>query len=152
MFMNLKDKFCLHLGFLDELNLVKIFATTDDWSKRLVVMGGVRGKEDLTELLREANIDYYTVGGDFPRSLPLAFEAVPAKIVDALDVCFRMVDETQLKIIRGEQTTPEELATRRPTALRVFSSTSPVSFGLERVAKWFKNQVEPGALSHSQTA
>ena len=145
MVMNIENNLCLYLSFLNELDLVKVVAVTNDWDQRLVVMGGVKGKEELVDLLNETDIDHYTVGGDagtIPPSLPVAYEISPQKMIQSLDEAIRTVDETQIKILRGEQPTEEELSTRRPVSLRVFSSTTTVSDGLPRVQDWFKKHAQ----------
>jgi len=145
MVMNIENNLCLYLSFLDELDLVKVLAVTEDWDQRIAIMGGVKGKEQLADLLKEAGIDHYTVGGDsfaIPPSLPIAYEITPQKMVKSLDEAFRTVEETQLKILSGEQPAEEELSVREPVSLRVFSSTTTVSEGLPRVQDWFKNHAQ----------
>jgi hypothetical protein len=63
MVVNIENNLCIYLNFLDELDLVKILAVTNDWGHRIAVMGAVKGKEQLVDLLNEADIDHYTVGG-----------------------------------------------------------------------------------------
>ena len=143
MIVNIENNLCLYLHFLDELDLVKVLAVTNDWNQRIATMGAVKGNEQLVHLLNAAEIDHYTVGGDsfaIPPSLPIASKITPQKMVQSLDEALRTVDETQLKILRGEQPTGEELATRKPLSLRVFSSTTTVGDGLPRVKDWFKNR------------
>lgn len=143
--MNIEKNLRLYLNFLDELDLVKVLAVTNDWDRRIVTMGAVRGKEKLVDLLSEAEIDHYTLGGDsfaIPPSLPHSYEITPNRIVKTLDEGFRTANETQLRILRGEQLTEEELSFRMPLSLRVFSSSTTVREGLERVNNWFKNQAE----------
>jgi len=145
MVINIENNLCLYLNFLDELNLVKILAVTKDWAQPIAVIGGVKGREQLVDLLNEADIDHYTVGGDpgvIPPSLPVAYEITPQKMVESLDDAIRTVDETQLKILRGEQPTADELSVRRPISLRVFSSTTTVGEGLPRVQKWFQDHAQ----------
>ena len=145
MVVNIQNNLCIYLNFLNELDLVKILAVTNDWDQHIVIMGAVKGKEQLVDLLNEAEIDHYAVGGDsfvIPPSLPLAYEITPQKMVKTLDEGFRTVDETQLKILRGEQPTEEELSIRMPLSLRVFSSSTTVNEGLPRVQNWFKNHAQ----------
>lgn len=145
MVINIENNLCLYLNFLDELDLVKVLAVTNDWNQRIAIMGAVKGKEQLVDLLNAAEIDHYTVGGDsfaIPPSMPVAYEIAPQKMVQSLDEAIRTVDETQLKILRGEQPTEEELATRKPLSLRVFSSTATVCDGLPRVKDWFENRAQ----------
>jgi len=145
MLMNIENNLCLYLNFLDELDLVKVLAVTNDWNQRIAIMGAVKGKEQLVDLLNAAEIDHYTVGGDsfaIPPSFPIAYEITPQKMVQSLDEAIRTVDETQLKILSGEQPTEEELSTRKPLSLRVFSSSTTVSEGLPRVQNWFKNHAQ----------
>jgi hypothetical protein len=145
MVVNIQNNLCIYLNFLNELDLVKILAVTNDWDQHIVIMGAVKGKEQLVDLLNEAEIDHYAVGGDsfaIPPSLPLAYEITPQKMVKTLDEGFRTADETQLKILRGEQPTEEELSIRMPLSLRVFSSSTTVNEGLRRVQNWFKNHAQ----------
>jgi hypothetical protein len=58
MLMNIENNLCLYVNFLDELNLVRIFAVTKDWAHRIAAVGGVKGKEQLVDLLNEAEIDH----------------------------------------------------------------------------------------------
>lgn len=145
MVVNIQNNLCIYLNFLNELDLVKILAVTNHWDQHIVIMGAVKGKEQLVDLLNEAEIDHYAVGGDsfaMPPSLPLAYEITPQKMVKTLDEGFRTADETQLKILRGEQPTEEELSIRMPLSLRVFSSSTTVTEGLRRVQNWFKNHAQ----------
>jgi hypothetical protein len=145
MVMNIENNLRLYLTFLDELNLVKIVAATDDWNQRLAIMGGVKGKDQLVDLLENASIDHFTVGGDSSAtrpSLPIACEITPRKMVETLEEAIRTADETQLKILRGEKPTAEESSTRRPISLSVFSSTTTVNEGLPRVQNWFKKHAQ----------
>ena len=143
--MNIDNNLRLYLNFLDDLDLVKILAVTNDWDRRIVIMGAVSGKKRLVDLLKQAEIDHFMVGGDsfaMPPSLPSAYETTPQKMVQNLDEGFRTVDETRLRILKGEQLTEDELSFRMPLSLRVFSSSATVSDGLQRVQKWFENQTQ----------
>ena len=143
MILNLEANLRLHLEFLDELDLVRVIAGTNDWDQRLAFMGVVKGKEQLVDLLDAAGIDHYTVGGDagtIPPSLSAAYEIAPQKMVETPVEAIRTEEEMQLRILRGEQPTDEELSIRMPISLRVFSSTTAVREGLDRVQNWFKKQ------------
>lgn len=145
MIMNIEKNLRLYLAFLDELNVVKITANTGEWDRPLVVVGGVKGKEKLVDLLNEAGIDYFTTGSDssyFGGSLSVACELEPKRIVEALENRFRAVDETQLKILRGEEPTAEERATTRPVSLHVFSSSTTAREGVPRVAEWIEKHAQ----------
>ena len=105
----------------------------------------VYGKEQLIELLNEAGIDYFTVGGDagtIPATLPLGCERTPQEMVKSLDEAFRTADGTTLKILNREQPTAEELAAKKPVQVSVLSSSMTVSEGLSRVQNWFKNHTQ----------
>ena len=143
--MKIENNLRLYLSFHDELNLVKVLAGTNDWDRRIVIMGVVKGEEKLADLLNEARIDHYTMGGDsfgVPPSLPVACEITPQKVVHTLAERFRTENEIPLRILRGEKLTKEELSLGRLTSLRVFSSSTTVNEGLQRVQKWFKNQAQ----------
>jgi hypothetical protein len=145
MNMSIENNTRLHLGFYDELNKVKVLTVTNDIEHRLVIMGVVNGKEKLIDLLDEAGIDHYTVGGDpglIPPSLPTAIKVTPHKIVNTLDEGFRMVDERQLKILSGETLTEEELSISMPLSLHVFSSYTTIDEGFPRIVNWFKTQTK----------
>jgi hypothetical protein len=143
MVMNIENNLRLYLHFKDELDLVEVSAGTNDWDQRIAIMGIVQGKEQLIELLNEAGIDYFTVGGDagtVPETLPLGYERTPQEMVKSLGEAFRTVDETKLKILNREQPTAEELATKKPIQVSALSSSTTVSEGLSHVQKWFKNR------------
>ena len=145
MNMGIENNTRLHLGFYDELNKVKVLTVTNDIEHRLVIMGVVNGKEKLIDLLDEAGIDHYTVGGDpglIPPSLPTAIKVTPRKIVNTLDEGFRMVDERQLKILSGEPLTEEESSISMPLSLHVFSSYTTIDEGFPRIVNWFRARSE----------
>jgi hypothetical protein len=145
MVVNIENNLRLHLEFLDELDLIKVLAGTDDWDQRLAFMGVVKGKEQLVDFLNVAGIDHHTVGGDagtIPPSLPLAYERTPQEMVKSLDEAFRTVDEAQLKILNRLQLTADESAVRKPVSLHVYSSTTTVSDGLRHVHDWFKDHAQ----------
>ena len=145
MNMSIENNTRLHLGFYDELNKVKVHTVTNDIERRLVIMGVVNGKEKLIDLLDEAGIDHYTVGGDpglIPPSLPIAIKVTSYKIVNTLDEGFRMVDERQLKVLSGEPLTEEESSISMPLSLHVFSSYTTIDEGFPRIVNWFKTRTE----------
>ena len=145
MVMNIENNLRLYLHFKDELDLVEVLAGTNDWDQRIAIMGIVYGKEQLIELLNEAGIDYFTVGGDagtIPATLPLGCERTPQEMVKSLDEAFRTADGTTLKILNREQPTAEELAAKKPVQVSVLSSSMTVSEGLSRVQNWFKNHTQ----------
>src|SRR5579859_5714515 len=141
--INIENSARLFIQFIDELQVVKVLAATNDCG--LAVMGIVRGKEKLVDLLEEAGIDHYTLGGDSfgrPPSLPIAYDITPKNMVKSLDEAFQTVNERPLKILRGEQLTKEEVAVRRPLSLHVFSSFTTTADGLVRVHEWFKTRAD----------
>jgi hypothetical protein len=137
--INIENNLRLTLGFIDDLDKVKVLAATNDWDRRTVIMGGVKGKRQLQDLLTQAGIDHRHVrSGD----VPVATQASPREIVKVLDDSFKRFEETQLKILRGEQLTSEEQDIRRPTSLHVFSSTTSVDDGLQRMKRWFEKHAQ----------
>jgi hypothetical protein len=141
MVMNIENKLRLYLGFKDELNAVSVTTNTGEWDPSWVMAGPVKGKEQIVDLLKEAGIDYVTTR-DGSSSLPVAHEIEPRRMVETVEGMFRTVHETQVKILRGEEPTEEELGTRRPTSLSVFSSSTTAREGLPLVRGWFKKNVQ----------
>jgi hypothetical protein len=137
--INIENTARLFIQFIDELEVVKVLAATNDYG--LAVMGVVRGKAQLVDLLEEVGIDHYTLCGDSfsrPPSLPTAYDITPQNMAKSLEEAFQTVNERPLKILRGEQLTEEEVAVRRPLSLHVFSSFTTTTDGLQRVQNWFK--------------
>jgi hypothetical protein len=142
MNMSIENHTRLHLGFYDELNKIKVLTNTNEVERRLVIMGVVNGKE-LIDLFGQAGIDHYTSGGD-PGTIPptpsTAHKLTPHKMVNTLDEVFRMVNERQLKILRGEPLTEEESSISLPRTLHVFSSYTTIDEGFPRIVNWFKTR------------
>ncbi|MGB2643594.1 MAG: hypothetical protein WBG02_12485 [Candidatus Acidiferrum sp.] len=145
--MNIKNNLCLYINYLEESGVIRVDAGLTDCDQSALFIGSVKKEmlADLTDLLKELEVDLRVEGGDpglVPPSLPLACERTPQEMVHAMADEIRTLDETPLNILREEQVTEEELPSTRALSLRVISSSISVSEGLPRVQDWFKNHAK----------
>lgn len=132
----------MFFSFPDRLNRVKVIAPRHPAGLELCIMGVVKGREDLLELLETVAVNHFIVcSGDLLlRPIFSAYERSARSIVQDLDRHFQAADEIPLKILRGEQLTEDEKSFTRLTLLHVGSSSVEGVAGLKRVHEWFRSK------------
>jgi hypothetical protein len=142
--MVIANKLRLFLAFKDEVKQVKVDAETNRVESRIAIMGVVRGKDELQNLLEVAGIDHYlTPHVDAVNNIcsTKAHELTPKQIVEGLAKAFQKDHDLWLKILDGKTLSDAEQEFRVPKSFDVFSSTVSTDEGLARVQDWFKAKV-----------
>lgn len=131
------DSLRLFLTFLDELKQVNVLAATNSVGNQLAVVGAVKGKKELQDLLETAGIDHYIIcSGELSMAIYVAYEKTPQQIVNGLEKEFNRAHELQLKILKGGKLTDEEKSFAVRPLLHVCASSVKTDDGLKRIESW----------------
>jgi hypothetical protein len=150
MALLLTESLQLSLVFCNELERIKILASNPNVDVRVSVMGMVSGKEQLLNLLAEANADHYIFfNGDILAAQPQAVAVArnPQGVVEDLEATFQREHNIRMKLLNGETLTDDEWEFTVPQSVQVWSSSVPVMDGLECVHRLLSADQTPQAAT-----
>lgn|GEM_PF-1872410 len=140
--VNAKKDLRLFLTFLNGLETVKVVAPRHPAGPELCVMGVVKGKRELLDLFETAAVDNVIVcsGEVFRMPTFAAYERTPKSIIQDLERHFELAHEIPMKILMGEELTPNEEAFIPLISLHVAASSVDGIEGLKCVHDWFESK------------
>jgi hypothetical protein len=113
-----------------------VHAATNRFGSQLRIMGAVKGRDQLQDLLRKVGINLIL----FSEPLTNTFRQIarsPKQIAEAIEKSFQTADELELKILSEDTLTAAEQSFRAPMSLIVGSSSVRTDEGLARIQAWF---------------